>query len=347
MDIIKFLIKLNTDFSESNLFVFDTYKTTGIHISQLSTKDQINCISFIFQNLFSENNNFTFYLFILQSYFYNLKQIDSYNTNTISKILLSSLTTTINNEINILNLLETFYPVDFSVLLKDSKITILTHYIYKIFYQDNINDTYKKHISMIIMYILKKGNYYNSKDPINVYRHYLYYLSKEYPEINSIINFKEVMIEEHHVLNIIKIIKYSNKNDNVLENINKYCDSNNLDLEKILNSTNKSNRHLLTFCKNYETFETLYKSNLIHNTDLYNDQSLIFVEGVNILKPMYSIILFKLKEYNDKVKFMTNYLGVIEIDYDNELQDIHNDCIKQVIKTNFNVLYDTLLPYIF
>ena len=58
-------------------------------------------------------------------------------------------------------------------------------------------------------------------------------------------------------------------------------------------------------------------------------------------------ILFKLKEYEDKVKFMTNYLGVIEIDYDNELQDIHNDSIKQVIKTNFNVLYDTILPYIF
>lgn len=345
MDIIKTLIKLNTNFLESNLFEFDTYKTTGIYISQLPTKDQINCISFIFQNLFSENNNFTFYLFILQSYFYNLKQIDSYNTNTISKILLTSVTKNINNEINILNLLETFYPVDFSVLLKDSKITILTHYIYKIYYQDNIDENNKKYISMIV-YILKKGNYYNSKDPINVYN-YLYYLSKEYPEINSIINFKEVMIEEQHVLNIIKIIKYSSKDDNVLENINKYCDSNNLDVEKILNSTDKSNNHLLTFCKNYETFEKLYKSNLIHNTNLYNDQSLIFIEDINILKPMYYIILFKLKEYEDKVKFITNYLGIIEIDYNNELVENYNECIKQVIKTNFNVLHDNIWSYIF
>lgn len=345
MDIIKFLDNLKYNFLNTKLFDFETYKTTGIHISQLSSKDQIKCISFIFQNLFDpENNNFTFYLFILQSYLHNLKQTDSYNTYTISKILLSSLTKVRINQINILNLLETLYPVDYSILLKNTKITILTNYIYKYFYEDNTNEANKNYFS-IIMYILKKGNYYNSKDPINVHRH-LYYLSKYYPEIKNIINFKEVIADENHVLNIISIIKNSTKDDNTLEKINNYCNINNLDVEKILNSTDKSNNNLLTFCKNYNTFEALYKSNLIYNTDLYHDESLAFKEGINILKPMYYIILSNLKDEEDIIKFVTNYLGVVGVDYKKELITNHNESIKQIIKINCNILCDKIWSYI-
>ena len=107
MDIIKLLDKLKTNLLETKLFEFETYKTIGIYISQLSTNDQIKCISFIFQNLFDteNNNNFTFYLFILQSYIHNLKEIDSYKTSTISKVLLTSVTKVRLNQINILNLL--------------------------------------------------------------------------------------------------------------------------------------------------------------------------------------------------------------------------------------------------
>lgn len=346
MDIIKLLDKLKTNLLETKLFEFETYKTIGIHISQLSTNDQIKCISFIFQNLFDteNNNNFTFYLFILQSYIHNLKEIDSYKTSTISKVLLTSVTKVRLNQINILNLLETLYSLDYSVLLKDTKVTILTYYIYKYFYEDNTNDANKNYFS-IMMYILKKGNYYNSKDPINVYRH-LYYLSKYQLEIKSIINFKELMEDERHVLNIITIVKECNKGDNILEKIHNYCNSNNLDVEKILNSTDKSNNHLLTFCNNYETFEALYKSKLIYNTNLYQDESLEFRSGVNILKPMYYIILSRLKEDEDIIKFMSNHLGIVEVDYKKNSIETHNETIKQIIKTNCNVLYDKIWAYI-
>jgi hypothetical protein len=195
------------------------------------------------------------------------------------------------------------------------------------------------------MYILKKGNYYNSKDPINVHRH-MYYLSKYHPEIKSIINFKEINTEEDHVLNIITIIKECCKDDNILSKIKDYCNSNNLDVEKILNSTDKSNNNLLTFCENYNTFETLYKSNYIYNTDLYQKESLAFREGINILKPMYYMILFRLKSEEDMIKFMTNYLGVVDLDYKKELIIDHNESIKQLIKINCNVLCDKIWSYI-
>jgi hypothetical protein len=343
MDIIKSIQDLETNFKNTNTFDFEDYKIKGRLLSQLSTTDQIIVVSFILQHLF-ENNNFTFYLFILQSYIDNLKIIDSYNTNMISKTLLSSV---INiegyNIVNILKLLESIYPLDYSVICDDNTyLSLLSNYIIKL-YNEKDNDNNRNYID-IITYILKRGNYYNENDSINVYI-YLSYLEKKYPEIGDIINLKD-MIDEKHILNAIKIIQKSSKEDDVLDIIQKYCNENNIDMEILLNSKDKYNKTLLTFCKNYNTFERLYNSNLIHSKNLYKNCALMIHNGVYVSSPMYYIILFKLKTLEDKIKFIDR-LGIVEDNYNNkDIVDNHNQEIKKLIKYNFPTIYNNIWNYI-
>ncbi len=158
MDIIKSIQDLETNFKNTNTFDFEDYNLKGKLLSKLSTTDQIIVVSFILKHLF-ENNNFTFYLFIFQSYINNLKIIDSYNTNMISKTLLSSVRNTESvNVVNVLKLLESMYPIDYSVTCDDNN-TLLSNYIIKL-YNEKENDNKRNYID-VITYILKIGNFYN------------------------------------------------------------------------------------------------------------------------------------------------------------------------------------------
>jgi len=89
---------------------------------------------------------------------------------------------------------------------------------------------------------------------------------------------------------------------------------------------------LLTFCKNYNTFERLYSSNLLYEKNLYKNCVLMIHNGVYISSPMYYIILFKLKTIEDKIKFI-NRLGIVEDNYNNkDIVDNQNQEIKKLIK---------------
>lgn len=336
MNIINSLINFKSTLKNTGRFDFEAYKLTGIHITQLLINEQKIIVSILLQNCIDDN--FTFYLFILQSYINNLKKIDSYDIETISKILLNSISQVSDNEINLLKLLESLYPIDFSVICIDDRMTILSNYIIKLFSSEDLHYQQQKKYIDIIIYILSKENYYNYKDSINVYR-YLGYLEKKFPQINKVINLKDIIIPETNILDTINIIK--NSNNNVLESIYSYCQDNNLNIEELLNSRDKNNNNLLIFCSNYKSFTILYKSNLIHNTNLYEEYFSDYS-----YKPLYYFILSNFQEVEDKLKFI-NELGIVSID-NKELEELHNNTIKQIIKNNNNnnILYNNILSYL-
>lgn len=329
MNIIKSLSHLNEELKETNTFNFESYKLIGRQIGLLPYEEQKLLIKILMESSI-QSIHFTFYTFILQEYINTIKSIDSYDVENISKIFVDNIFEKYINY-NLIKFIDFLYPIDWSVLTSD-KLTIVSKcllYLREINYTNITNYENIITISTIIdfiEYIVQKGNFLNEDDSINV-KILFQYLSKDYNRLDNLKKYFQYT-NKTDIDNIINMVSNNKDDESIIEKINKYCISKNLDTVEIMNVKSISNLNIYCYSKNYNTFRELFECEIIIDKILYSNSN------------KYNIIYNNIQDDN----FIEDYLGVIELD-NKEKRDKHNNEIKSII-SKYIIHIDKVWKYI-
>lgn len=290
------------------------YKSLALLISSLPKDEQENVLIYLFSGLILDKIFFCITRYsVLREYIDIIKEKDPYDVNTNSSIIVSSLAY-LENSCNLIKLVDSMYPIDWSVLLNNKNLTIVSHYLKKIemdFDENSFN---------VIKYIVDKGNFINMEDMVNVRLMFQRYASK-YEKLKSYSDTYPYMNESH--ITYIKNIVSSNVSQ-VLKKISEYALKHKLNINELLNIKDINNVGILGWCKNYQVFRELFNCKLILEKDLYkkyHHNDIFFVE-------LYKILYHNL---DNPTAFVSEYLGIVSLD-DKDFADKHNRDILDIIK---------------
>jgi hypothetical protein len=311
MSIINSFLSLNKELSETKRFNFDEYKLIGRQIAFLSYDEQKYFVKILMEESI-QNINFTFYTFILQEYIHTIKILDSYDVENISKMFVDNILVE-SIHLNLIKFIDFLYPIDWSVLISNN-ITIVTKCLLYLSELNNINITemsYASSIIDLIEYIVKKGNFINDDDTINV--HILYQnIYSSYPRLYLLKKYFQYA-SKTDIENVFNMVSSNKEHESIVDRINDYCVFKKLDVEEMMNIRNSYNLSIYCYAKNYKTFKELFECKMVRDKNLYR-------------KNLYKIIYENVNDDN----FINEYLGLVELD-DVEKMNKHNNEIKNII----------------
>jgi hypothetical protein len=253
---------------------------------------------------------------ILKEYINIIKEKDPFDVCVNSSIIVTSLYYANNNNsynYNVVKLLDSMYPIDWSVLINKKDVTIVSYYLKKI--ETNCDENSLN----IIKYIVDKGNFINPEDTSNIRLMFQRYASK-YEQLKQYAETYPYM-NESHITQLKNIV--SSSTGQVLKKISEYSLSHKLNINELLNIKDINNVGILGWCKSYQVFKELFNCRLLLEKNLYKKYY-----HENILVELYKILYNSL----DKPKeFINEYLGIVGLD-DKEFTDKHNNAVRDMIK---------------
>jgi len=298
-------------------FDMERIRALALSISALPQEEQDVVVTFLLSGLIVNKIFFcsTKYC-ILKEYINIIKEKDPFDVVSNSSIIVTSLYYTDNNNsynYSLIKLLDTMYPIDWSVLINNKNFTIVSYYMKK------IETNYDEDSFNILKYIVDKGNFINPEDTTNIRLMFQRYASK-YDQLKPYSETYPYMNESH--ITQIKNIVSSSKGQ-VLKHISEYALKHKLNINELLNIKDINNVGILGWCKSYQVFIELFNCRLILEKNFYKKYY-----HENIVVELYKILYNNL----DKPKeFINQYLGIVNLD-DKEFTDMHNNSIRDMIK---------------
>ena len=337
MNIIFSLIDINSKLETTGSLSFRDYKNIAKAFTNLDSKSQVECVSFLIPYSLSTPANhtyFTIYHIIFQEYIKEMKKI---NPQKLYKVVLRTLFFLYPDiSLNMLKYLEYLECIEWNTVY--NRFTLLSYIMFNSFLIHE-EDYLVAPSSDIIKYIYTDHDVVNKDDYLNVelcmeyFNNYYVHgkkveLHNSFPSLSDI-NRLETIISGTHVLGMLGVMKE-------LESFSK---KNNCTIKEIINYKDMYNRPIYINITNYELFDHLCTENMIDKKSLYN--SVIYAHKLNV--PIYRTIMTNIKEQYIPI-FLEKYVGLIETTK-NDIEMSHNEEIKEVIRNNV-IINQNVIKYL-